>query len=142
MSDEEKLLPKNGQKKTFKRYQFRFNLKNLIFYLLIIFLGVSFFLSFSKTQEPLKEIPLTQVLNDAKEGKVQKIEIEDAKLTVKYRDGQSFVSRKEEGSDFLKVIDPAAVQLEVKDTSSGRIWLSLLSNFLPLLLMILFFCLF
>lgn len=144
MAQEEKMLPKINHKKIIKRYEFRLNLKNILFYLLIIFLGISFFLSLTKTQAPPEEIPLTQVLTDAKEGKIQRIEVEDAKLTIKYKDGKDFISRKEEGASLFETfkaagLDPEKVETEIKDTAGGRIWLSLLGNFLPLLLMILFF---
>lgn len=143
MAQEEKPLFKFNQKKIIKKYELRLNFKNLLFYLLIIFLGVSFFLSLSRPQTPVKEVSLSQVLNDAKDGKVQKIEVEDAKLLVNYKDGQNVTSRKEEGASFIQTlkdagIDPKTVETEIKDTSGGRIWLSILGNFLPLLLMVFF----
>ena len=144
MAQEGKLPPRFNQKKIIKKYEFRFNFKNLLFFFLIIFLGVSFFLSFARTQTPMEQIPLSRVLADTKEGKVQKIEVENAKLVIKYKDGQTFDSRKEEGANLFQTfkdaeVDTSGVEIEVKDTSGSQIWLSLLGNFLPLVLMVLFF---
>lgn len=144
MAQEEKIPPRINHKKIIKKYEFHLNPKNLLFYLLIIFLGVSFFLSLSRVQTPPKEISLSQVITDIEDNKVQKIEVEDAKLNVKYKDGQALVSRKEEGTNLFETlknaeVDLKSVDIEVQDTTGGRVWISLLSNFLPLLLMILFF---
>lgn len=137
---------KNNQKRrVVKKFELRLDLKNLLFYLLLLFLGVSFFFSFSqRPTQTRKEIPLSQVLTDTKEGKIQKIEVEDAKLTVKYKDNEVFTSRKEPNQSLVETfkdagIDPQSVEMMVKDTSSGQIWVSLLSNLLPLALMVLFF---
>ncbi|MBI4100755.1 ATP-dependent metallopeptidase FtsH/Yme1/Tma family protein [Candidatus Microgenomates bacterium] len=144
MPNEEKIFPKINRKKIIKKYQVRLDFKRILLYLLLIFLGISFFFSFARVQDERKEIPFSQVLSDVKNDKVQKIEVEEAKLTVKYKDEQIFTSRKEEGSSVFEAfkaadVDPKKVEIEVKDTSSGRIWFSILGNFLPLLLMVLFF---
>ncbi|MDP3998893.1 MAG: ATP-dependent zinc metalloprotease FtsH [bacterium] len=135
--------PKPTHKKIIKKYEIRLRAKNLLIYFIVIFLGVSFAFSLIKPPTETKEIPLSQVLTDVKEEKVQKIEIEDAKLNVKYKDGQSVISRKEEGTSLFTTfkdagVDPKDAGVEIKDTSSSQIWLSLLGNFLPLLLMVLF----
>lgn len=144
MAQEEKVPPRINHKKIIKKYELHLNPKNLLFYLLIIFLGVSFFLSLSRAQTPQKEISLSQVITDIKDNKVQKVEVEDSKLNIRYKDGQTLTSRKEEGTNLFETfkdadIDLKSVDIEVQDTTGGRVWLSLLSNFLPLLLMILFF---
>lgn len=144
MAQEGTFPKKNNQKGIIKKYELRLNLKNILFYLLVIFLGVSFFLSFAKPPVSTKEIAFSQVLTDVKDDKVQEIDVEEAKLTVKYKDGQSAVSRKEIGTNLFETfkdadVDPKGVKIEIKDTTGGQIWLSLLGSFLPLLLMILFF---
>ena len=100
----------------------------------------------SVVQSPrvLEEKPLSTILTEVKDGKVSKIEVEEVKLKVSYKDGEEATSRKEPQDSIYKIfesakIDPAQVEVKIKDTSLGQVWVSLLSNVLPLVLTIVFF---
>lgn len=126
------------------RVKIRFNLKNLLFWLLIVFLGLSFLGSLVKTPPVGEEISLSQVINDIKDEKVAKIEVEDDRLLVYSQDDQLFLSRKEAEVSLTETlkeagIEPEAVEITIKDMSIGRAWLDILATLLPLGLMALFF---
>ena len=59
-----------------KKFEFhvRFNLKNLLAWGLVIFLGLSFLFSLAAVP-PGQRIPLSQALQDIKDGKIAKIEV-------------------------------------------------------------------
>jgi len=65
---------KNGNhKKLIKKFEmkFKFDAKSLILYALVGFLILSFFLSFAAPVNPPKDIPLSQLLTEVKDGKVK-----------------------------------------------------------------------
>jgi cell division protease FtsH len=135
----------NGKKQK-KMFEFRldFNLKNIVIGLFILFFLFSLFGSFGGGQALLPEKPLSGVISDVRDQKVQKIEVEEAKLTVFYKDGTKFSSRKEPQESMVKLletekIDAKSVEIIVKDMSMGQIWMGLLTNVLPLVLTVVFF---
>ncbi len=135
----------NGKKagKMFS-FQLQFNLKNIFIGLFIAFLLLSLLGSIGNPTALLSEKPLSTVFSDVKAGKVEKIEIEEAKLTISYKDGSKFVSHKESQESLFKLlesagVDPKGVEIRVKDVSIGQMWLGLLSNVLPLVLTVVFF---
>lgn len=136
---------KNG-KKTKKMFEFRlnFNLKNIVIALFIGFILFSFITSISERATSLPEKPLSTVVSDVKNGEVTRIEVEETKLTVLYKDGSKFVSHKEPQESLVRVleasgVDPKSVEIEVKDMSIGQLWMGLISNILPLILTVVFF---
>ena len=139
---EQPTKPKSQMRKI--EMKFHFNLKNLFLVLFIGFLVFSFFISLNQVSQFSENKPLSQVLQDVKDGKIRKLTVEDVKVKAEYKDGQSFETRKEAQDSIYKIfesaqIDPGSVEIEIKDTSMGQIWVSLLSNFLPLVLMVIFF---
>ena len=141
-------LPKimgNG-KSTRKKLQlkFKFNLKNLLLLsLALLFIG-PFLLSFSSYRSGQENIPLSQVLADIKENKVEKVGISEERLTVKYKDGGEKTSIKESGESFSTIlknsgIDPSVTSFAIEDKLLSRVWLDILGILLPVGLMALFF---
>ncbi|MBI3980628.1 ATP-dependent zinc metalloprotease FtsH [Candidatus Microgenomates bacterium] len=129
-----------------KKFEFKANLsfKNVLLWGLVAFFILSFFASFFSPPKFLEEKPLSVVLEDVRGKKVQKIEVEENKLTVTYKDGKEFISRKEPGESLARVfeasgVDPRSVQMNIKDTTLRDSWIGLLSTVLPLVLMALFF---
>ncbi len=137
---------KNGNgKKVGKIFElkFQFNLKNIFIGLFIAFLLFSILGSIGG-QPLISEKPLSTVIADVKAGKVAKIDVEESKLTVSYKDGTKIASRKEGQESMVRLlesagVDPKGVEIDVKDMNVGQIWLNLLSNVLPLVLTIVFF---
>ena len=138
---------KNGNGKHGRKiweFGFQFNLKNIFIGLFVAFILFSLLGSLGDKVTNLVEKPLTTVITDVKEGKVEKIEVEESRLTIFYKDGGKFLSHKEPQESLLKVfegagVDPKAVEVKVKDLSPGQIWMGLISNVLPLVLTVVFF---
>ena len=135
---------KNGRKVKKVEFRLNLNLKNIFLILFIGFLAFSFLMSVVQSPRGLEEKPLSTILTEVKDGKVSKIEVEEVKLKVSYKDGEEATSRKEPQDSIYKIfesakIDPAQVEVKIKDTSLGQVWVSLLSNVLPLVLTIVFF---
>ena len=135
----------NG-KRVKKMFEFRmeFNLKNIILAIFILFLLFSIIGSFGSQTSLLPEKPLSTVVSDVRDGKVRKIDVEDTKITIQYKDGVKAVSHKEANDSMLKVLEDAGVgakdvEIQVHDISAGQIWMGLISNVLPLVLTVLFF---
>ncbi len=140
---------KNGAangKKIGKIFEFRFNLnlKNIFIGLFIAFLVLSALGSLGGQTPLTSEKPLSTVIGEVKDGKVQRIEVEEGKLTISYKNGEKAVSHKEPQESLYKLlesagVDPQKVEIKVKDLSVGQIWLGLISNVLPLVLTVVFF---
>ena len=138
---------KNGNgKKPFRIFEMKLNLnlKNIVLGLLILFLVFSAIGSLSGSNGVLTEKPLTSVINDIKSNQVNKIEVEEDKLIVVYKDGQKFVSRKEPQESFFKMlessgIDPKSIEIKVNNFNPGAVWINIIVNILPLVLTVVFF---
>ncbi|MFH0750176.1 MAG: ATP-dependent zinc metalloprotease FtsH [Candidatus Gottesmanbacteria bacterium] len=136
----------NGNKKPMKMFELRFNfsLKNIISALLIIFIIFSLLGNMGSKGANIPEQPFTTIVSDIKDNKIQTIEVEDAKLTVIYKDGKKTISHKEPQDSLFKLlegagVDPKAVEIKVKDLNVNQVWMSILSNILPLILTVVFF---
>lgn len=121
----QKLIPRPKIKKF--ELRFHFNLKKLFIWLLIGFLVGSFVLSFISPSLPSEEIPLSQMLNDIKEEKVEKVLISGETLEVVYKDEAKKISRKEPNQNFTEVlkdagIDQEKVNFEIKSEIISKFW--------------------
>ena len=138
---------KNGYKKNIKKiFEFKLNLtpKNIILWIIAI---IVFTLILSNARDVSKLFPskpLSTLLQDAKSGEVKKVEVIDTKLLATYKDGKIYSINKESQDSFYKTltdsgVDPKTIEIDIKDTTGGAIWTSLISNVLPLVLMVVFF---
>lgn len=129
-----------------RRFQFKFevNLRNVLLVLLLLFFLGPMLLSFGNLRPGVETIPLSQVLNDIKAEKIEKIVISDDRLSVSYKGGEEKLSIKESSESFTDVlrnanIDPTKVDFRIQDQVLSRVWLDILGILLPLGLMALFF---
>lgn len=128
-------------------FKLKFSLQNIVIWLLIGFMALSFILSFAgggSTQVDLKEVPISQVLGDIKSGSIEKIEVAGEKLTVTYKDKKVVTSRREAVSSFDELLknaglDPTMVPYENTDQSAYFAVRDILGTVLPLAVMIVFF---
>lgn len=129
-----------------KIFEFKLNLtpKNIflwsIIFLIILFIGMSA----RDISKLFPEKPLSTLVADVKQGQVQKIEVVGDKLLATYTDGKIYTSIKENQDSLHKIlsdsdVDPKSTEIIIKDTSGGTVWFNILSNVLPLLLMVGFF---
>ena len=137
---------KNGNGKHGRVWMFKlnFNLKNLFIGLFIAFLALSLLGSFGAEERLAPQKPLSAVVTDVKDGKVEKIEVEEGKLWVLYKGGEKAISHKEPQESLFSLLessgaDPKQVEITVKDLSPTQVWLGILSNVLPLVLTVVFF---
>jgi cell division protease FtsH len=118
--------------------------RGFLIYGFLALLGLFLFYSFFSQAKISKEIPLSQVISDIKDGKVDKIEVDGPRLVVQLKNGQTVISRKEENEVLTETlknsnVDPSTVAITVRDRSLSQVWVTVLTTFLPLLLMVAFF---
>jgi cell division protease FtsH len=121
----------------------QFNSRQILIWVIVLLLFVPFLLNvFNGSRNNL--VPLSTLLRDAKQEKIQKVTIEGDTIRLTYKDGTARQSRKETNQDFVTLlrqvnIDPTAVEVEVKGLSIGAMVWEFVVNFLPLVVMIGFF---
>lgn len=123
--------------------QLRMNPRRSIVWIIVALLFLPFIYSiFVSTGND--RVPLSQLLSDVRSEQVQKVTVEGSDIKLTYKDGTSKTSRKEDGQDFVSLleqvgVDPTKVEVEVKGmTASSMLW-QFVINFLPLVLMVAFF---
>jgi len=133
-------------KKAKKIFEFRLNLtpKNIFLWSIIFLILLFIMMSARDISNLFPEKPLSILINDVKQGEVKKIEVIEDKLLATYKDDKVYSSIKESQDSFYKIlsdagIDPKSVEIDIKDTTGGAVWFNILSNVLPLLLMVGFF---
>ncbi len=132
--------------KGMKLFELKLNLnpKNIFIGIFVLFLLLSMLGSAGRNASLYPEKPLSTLMTDVKAGTVEKIEVEESKITVKLKNGEQYSSHKEPQESLVKQfeasgVDPKSVEIKIKDLSMGQMWLGLLSNVLPLILMVVFF---
>ncbi len=98
---------------------------------------------FASTQGS-QEVPISKLVQDIKAKKVNEISVSQSKIDIKYKDGKEAVSTKETGVSLFDVlknsnIDPNSVKINVKDQTTLNTWINVVSSFLPVVLIIIFF---
>ena len=120
-------------------------LKGVAVYALIAVASLIFFYQLSGSSIPSNEVPISQIINMIKEGKVEKLSLEGDKVSAQIKDSdEKLMSRKEAGESIYKIldssgVDPKLTTVEIKDISFQEAWLNVLGAILPILLMVGFF---
>jgi len=134
--------------KSRKKKVIKINLNRLIsrsiIYLVILFLFLPSILSLFGLNQVKEQISVSQMVRDVREDKVSEIEVLGQELRLSYQDGSQKVTQKEEGQQALEIlfasdIDLAELDLAVRDASFGQLFWELVINFLPIILMFVFF---
>lgn len=134
-------LPKTGKKFEFR---FHFNLRNALLVFLILFFLAPFIISLSGLQDVASEIPISTALLDIKEGKIDRIRVEQNRVNLFYKDGGIKIATKEPGASLTELlkdagIEPTKVSYTVADQVLSRMWIDIAGIILPLLLIAAFF---
>lgn len=121
-----------------------FSPKNIFIGLFILFLLFSMLGSAGKSASLYPEKPLSTLMTDVKAGTVEKIEVEESKIIVKLKNGEQYSSHKEPQESLIKQMeasgaDPKSVEVKIKDLSMSQMWMGLLAQLLPLILMVVIF---
>ena len=112
------------------------------------FLGTLFFVFLIMTSSPADRLlptePLSTVINDVRDNKIDQIGVDGDKLTVRLKAGGEYISRKEESQSLFAAfeaakVDPTSAKIVVRDRTFSQAWGSILTTFLPLGLMVIFF---
>ena len=90
MKQSELSVPKPGKKHKKNGvhiFKFKFSVRDIIMWFLVVMLAFSLFNAFQSNMTTAEEVPVSQVIGDIKQGKVEKILVEDVKLKVTYKTG-------------------------------------------------------
>jgi cell division protease FtsH len=122
-----------------------FNLKRMVVWFVILLLFVPFFMQLMGGNfESQENIPISQMMQDIRDGKVEKLVVTDTELKAQYLgvDEEKIADKSESESvvDILTFagIEPSAVVVEFDNKASSQFWLDVIVNVLPLALMVLF----
>ncbi|MCL4366229.1 ATP-dependent zinc metalloprotease FtsH [Patescibacteria group bacterium] len=132
----------NGKKKINLNKRIFSVFKGAIIYVLIALAALIFFYQISGGPTTSGEVPISQIISETKDGKVEKISLEGDKVTAFLKGSdQKLVSRKESGESIYKIlessgVDPKIVTIEIKDLSFQQAWIGVLSAVLPILILV------
>ncbi|HVZ67631.1 MAG TPA: ATP-dependent zinc metalloprotease FtsH [Patescibacteria group bacterium] len=139
----------NGRQKKIKKVKVGFKLgwKDILlygflfFFLLFLVMGLGGDLTSPATTN---EVSISKLVSDIKAKKVNEIAVTDTKIDIKYKDGKTATSRKEPNVSMFDVlknsnVDPQSVKIDVKDSDAANVWINVISSFLPVVLIIIFF---
>ena len=117
--------------------------KGLIIYILIASSALIFFYQVSGGPTTSgNEVPISEIINQVKDGKIQKLSLEGDKVIAEVKTGdQKLLSHKEAGESIYKIlqssgVDPKLVTIEVRDLSMQQAWIGVISAILPILLLV------
>ncbi|HEX5139776.1 MAG TPA: ATP-dependent metallopeptidase FtsH/Yme1/Tma family protein, partial [Dehalococcoidia bacterium] len=117
-------------------------MRNSFVYLMILVAVIAIVVIFFRpgsTESPKKD--LSQVINDARDQRVEKIEVSGNNLKVVLKDnGGEYTSRKEDNTSLVEILTSNDINplpdVEVKQPSAFGNWFGLLLQFLPILIFI------
>jgi cell division protease FtsH len=106
---------------------------NIFIWLAILLAGIAIFSYFMPQSGKATEIPISQVVAMSQKHEIDRIEVESDILTITAKDGSKYLAYKEPNNSLyeIKELDLTGVTVEVKGTS-GFSWVTILVNFLPL----------
>lgn len=111
------------------------NTRSIIYSIIIILAVILIFSFFSPKSSTPKEVALSEISQDVTKGDVKEIAVKDNLVTATLNDGKKIKAYKEAGSTLKDYgITPDKVQINVEDTSGTTTIYSILSIFLPILL--------
>jgi len=116
-------------------------LRNSFIYLLILVAVIAIFFTVFPPASPSQPMDLSTVIDSAKKGQVDRIEVQGDSLKVVMLNKETYTSRKESSASIYDLLEKAgvktsgegAVHVAVKEPSQFGNWISLLMNFLPLI---------
>ena len=133
-------------KKNSKRFglKLKINLWTVIFGFFILIFVAPFLLPLFDTQSGKSKVELSQALVDIKDGKVEKVVVENDNLLISYKDGSTKLTSKEPNETFTDLLEksgiaPTSVNYNITDQTITKAIGSILGIFLPILLMAAFF---
>ncbi|OQX51576.1 cell division protein FtsH [candidate division CPR3 bacterium 4484_211] len=118
-------------------------------FLIYVFLAIAalfLYFQFSSPYKSANQVQLSQVLADIKQGRVEKVAVQGNQLEIFYRDGTTAESRKEATDSLFSLLADSGVEspeelvkIEIKNPDPWGVWVGIISNFLPVIIMVAFF---
>ena len=129
------------------KLKFDFSWKNVLLYGSLLFFLMFIFMGLAKTVEEQTTVSLSQVVKDIKQGNIKEIDVLDNRLVITKKDKTMVQAIKEPASNVYQLFSDAGVSKDavsktnivIKDETGLNSWISVLSNILPIVLMIAFF---
>ena len=91
-------------------FKFKFNLWTIVIGFLLVIFFLPLLLSFTEMQGENNKIEISQALSDRKEEKREKVEVQDVRVLLTYKDGDIKISIKEENENFSELLEKAGIQ--------------------------------
>jgi cell division protease FtsH len=120
------------------------NIRNWIYVVAFVLILASFYFLASGQKTKGTVVPISQVAEEIKSEKVDSIIVSGKDVSVKLKDGSSQKSEIAAGQQVTTTLkdlgaDPSKIKLEIKQGEDASLFWSLISTFLPILLIIGFF---
>lgn len=139
------MAQKNNGSMKVKQFKFNLNIRTL-FVAAFVFLFLLFaYQSISREiKQVLPEKSISTIVSEAKQNKIDKIDVIDNKLLVYYKDEKLATSYKEPSDSLRQTlkdegVDITKIQINIKDTQGSSGLMAFLGNLLPTILMVVFF---
>ena len=144
MDPKQLLKGKNSGGKKQVQFKLKINLWTVVLGFLVIFFVIPLIVTGVQMVGSNNNVEISQLLNDIKSDKVDKVQIQDNKMIVTYKDGTTKLSTKEDSEGFSQLlkdsgIDPTSVKFAVIDQSLTKTLADIAGIVLPLILMAAFF---
>ncbi|MBI3397321.1 ATP-dependent zinc metalloprotease FtsH [Candidatus Woesebacteria bacterium] len=140
----QKITGNKNQKGGFK-FKMKVNLWTILLGLVVLFFTLPFILAaFELKGGDNTKVDTSQMINDIKAGKMDKVLIQSDRLLLTYKDGASKIGIKEDNQAFADLlqksgIDPSSVHYTVIDQSLSKVFGEVLGVVLPLIVLGAFF---
>ena len=124
--------------------KFKLNIWTILLGVFLVIFLLPLFFSFADMQGEDSRVDISQALVDIKEEKVEKVSVENEKVTLNYKDGSIKTTTKEPSESFADLLEkegisPSKINYTVVDQSLSKVIGDILSVVLPLGLMAAFF---
>ncbi len=136
----------NGNKNGKKRFGFKIkiNLWTILFGVAVVIFVIPLILAAYESSPSNQKVDISKALSDIKDGKVDKVTVENERLILTYKDGSTKFSVKETSDSFADLLDkakisPTTVNYSVSDQSLTKAFGDILGILLPLGLTAAFF---
>lgn len=131
------------QKQSFD-LKFNFNVRTIFIALLVLMFIVTYIAGSAGLENFIKEKPISNVIDDIKNNKVEKIERQGNTFTVIYKNKDRVITKKETEDSFRKIlqesgVNPDEVNIEVKSNDDTSLISNFIVNVVPTILVIVFF---
>jgi cell division protease FtsH len=119
-------------------FRFDFNIRNLLIFLIgLLFVFYVYSIITKDVGKDQKTTPISQVVQDIKDGKVDKVEVQNNKVIATYKDGKKTESSKEQNGTFTQIlkdygVDPKKVRIyQANDTTDSSNLINFLASVIP-----------